>query len=145
MADWQNETNLTPQMPGGDMVDLERTVADLRAENERLKARIQELEATRDPVNGPTRFAEWVDWLSEIYYLPGLREQVNKNSAIVAELTALHFAYQSTSDPKAPGNARAQWHDTLQRTVARLRIHEENRAQAEQLLPPKPFNDLRPI
>ncbi len=80
-----------------------------------------------DPAERGRRLVElhqWVAWLVSTYAIPSgqLPDCWYQHSAMVADLGALHAGWAAAYlDPKAEPDRPSRWHDTLERTLRRLR------------------------
>jgi len=80
-----------------------------------------------DPAERGRRLVElhqWVTWLVSTYAIPSgqLPDCWYQHSAMVADLGALHAGWAAAYlDPKAEPDRPSRWHDTLERTLRRLR------------------------
>jgi len=67
---------------------------------------------------------QWVTWLVSTYAIPSgqLPDCWYQHAAMVADLGALHAGWAAAYlDPKAEPDRPSRWHDTLERTLRRLR------------------------
>jgi len=67
---------------------------------------------------------QWVTWLVATYAIPSgqLPDCWYQHAAMVADLGALHAGWAAAYlDPKAEPDRPSRWHDTLERTLRRLR------------------------
>jgi len=67
---------------------------------------------------------QWVTWLVSTYAIPSgqLPDCWYQHAAMVADLSALHAGWAAAYlDPKAEPDRPSRWHDTLERTLRRLR------------------------
>lgn len=69
---------------------------------------------------GAEELAAWVNWLVVTYELVDIPPCWPRHAALVAEFDALWLAWFETVGQGQGGLAATQWHDTLNRTVARI-------------------------